>query len=45
VDSPPQVQTVNPADGTSCNPMVYYRGGSQRVELPYYSGPKKTGKP
>jgi hypothetical protein len=36
VDSPPLVKTVNP-DGTSCNPMVYYQGGSEPVELPYYS--------
>jgi hypothetical protein len=37
VESPPQVQTVNPADGTPCNPMVYYQDGSQPVELPYYT--------
>jgi hypothetical protein len=39
VDSPPLIQTVNPADGSPCNPMVYYKGsGSNPVELPYYSG-------
>ncbi|MBN1437986.1 MAG: hypothetical protein JW929_01135, partial [Anaerolineales bacterium] len=37
VESPPQVQTVNPADGSPCDPTVFYPGSADGVELPYYS--------